>query len=108
MQLGKMNRAMSGTKRREIKYEYVALLLLLVLLFSSSNYILGPQSLAAHGGGETLTKGATVIALMLQQVIGIALWILAAFAVTTVFKESHFVALLYWMVVYLPLVWFGL
>ena len=104
MQLGKMNRAMSGTKRREIKYEYVALLLLLVLLFSSSNYILGPQSSAAHGGGKTLTKGATVIALMLQQVIGIALWILAAFAVTTVFKESHFVALLYWMVVYLPLV----
>jgi len=100
-----MNRAMSGTKRRETKYEYVALLLLLVLLFSSSNYILGPQSSAAHGGGETLTKGATVIALMLQQVIGIALWILAAFVVTTVFKESHFVALLYWMVVYLPLVW---
>jgi hypothetical protein len=57
-------------------------------------------------GKETPTqKGAAVIALTLQQVIGIALWILAAFVVTTVFKESHFVALLYWMVVYLPLVW---
>ena len=104
MQLRKMNRAMSGTKRRETKYEYGALLLLLVLLFSS-DYILGPQSSAAHGGGEKLTNGATVIALTLNQVIGIALWIFAAFVVTTVFKESNFVALLYWMVVYLPLLY---
>lgn len=107
MQLRKMNRAMSGTKRRETKYEYGALLLLLVILFSS-DYILGPQRSAAHNnsnGGEQLTKSATVIALTLQQVIGIALWIFAAFVVTTVFKESHFVALLYWMVVYLPLIY---
>lgn len=99
MQLRKMNRGLSGTKRRETKYEYGALLLLLVLL-CSSDYILGPQQQSAAA-----PKSATIIALTLQQVIGIALWIFTAFVVTTVFKESHFVALLYWMVVYLPLVY---
>ena len=34
MQIRKMNRAMSGTKSRDTKYEYAALLLVLVLIFS--------------------------------------------------------------------------
>ena len=108
MQLRKMNRAMSGTKRRETKYEYGALFVLLVLLFSS-DYILDPPIRTIYGGSggeqQVIFKSDTVIALTLQQVIGIALWIFAAFVVTTVFKESHFVALLYWMVVYLPLLY---
>jgi hypothetical protein len=93
MQLRKMNRAMSGTKSRDTKYEYAAMLLFLVIIYSQIN-------------GETkidVTGNEYVVMLTFSQVVILATWLFIAFAVTSVLKESRFIALLYLVVVYIPL-----
>jgi hypothetical protein len=95
MQLRKMNRAMSGTKSRDMKYEYAAMLLFLVIILSHDNGETEP--------GENGTE--FVVKLTFSQVVVLAAWLFVAFVVTTVLKESHFIALLYLMVVYIPLIY---
>ena len=96
MHLRKMNRAMSGTKRREKKYEYAAVLLYLVIVLSTKNWESEP--------GETDETDYFVM-LTFSQVVVLAAWLSVAFVVTSVLEESRFIALLYLMVVYIPLIY---
>ena len=96
MHLRKMNRAMSGTKSREKKYEYAAVLLYLVIVLSTKNWESEP--------GETDETDYFVM-LTFSQVVVLAAWLSVAFVVTSVLEESRFIALLYLMVVYIPLIY---
>jgi len=96
MHLRKMNRAMSGTKSREKKYEYAAVLLYLVIVLSAKNWESEP--------GETDETDYFVM-LTFSQVVVLAAWLFVAFVVTSVLEESRFIALLYLVVVYIPLIY---
>ena len=96
MHLRKMNRAMSGTKSREKKYEYAAVLLYLVIVLSTKNWESEP--------GETDETDYFVM-LTFSQVVVLAAWLSVAFVVTSVLEESRFIALVYLMVVYIPLIY---
>ena len=96
MHLRKMNRAMSGTKSREKKYEYAAVLLYLVIVLSTKNWESEP--------GETDETDYFVM-LTFSQVVVLAAWLSVAFVVTSVLEESRFIALLYLLVVYIPLIY---
>jgi hypothetical protein len=109
MQLRKMNRAMSGTKRRDMKYEYAALLLVLVLIFSGHSLQWFWKEDEDGEEDEAVEKEEGdddnyIVKLTFGQMIILAMWLFWAIVVTSVFKESHFIALLYLMMVYIPLI----
>ncbi|KAG7357072.1 alpha/beta fold family hydrolase [Nitzschia inconspicua] len=91
MTLRKLDRALTGTKSRNTSYEFMALAVMLVLIYSAGS--LSQESFNTE----------TFVSLSFNQVILIGVWLFVANLVTSVFKESKFIELLYWMVVYLPL-----
>jgi hypothetical protein len=94
MQIRKQNRAMTGTKSRDRGYEFLFLAIFLVLAFSIGSVY-----------QETdFQNGDPIVSLTLNQVIVIGVWLFVAAFVTSIFKESHFVDLLFYMLVYWPLV----
>ncbi|KAL3815281.1 hypothetical protein ACHAXA_010092 [Cyclostephanos tholiformis] len=108
MQLRKMNRAMSGTKSRDTKYEYAALFLVLVLIFSIFGGVkyfwFETYSAETKQQSDSETDDQYLVKLTFPQVIWFTIWLFCAVVVTSVFRESRFIALLYLMLVYIPLI----
>lgn len=96
MQLRKMNRALTGTKSRNKSYEFVALAVLLVIIYSVGTN-------AKEVDGQPIPGHEPFVSLNLNEVIMIGVWLYLAVFITETFKESRFIELLYWMIIYLPL-----
>lgn len=93
MQLRKLDRALTGTKSRNTSYEFMALAVMLVLIYSAGSLSWDEEQLDAEA----------FVSLSFNQVILIGVWLFVANLVTSVFRESKFIELLYWIVVYIPL-----
>ncbi|KAL3906635.1 MAG: hypothetical protein SGILL_009190 [Bacillariaceae sp.] len=91
MQLRKMDRALTGTKTRNTSYEFIVLAIFLVLIYSAGSLT-----------NETDLDSDAFVSLSFTQVVLIGVWLFVAMMVTAIFKESKFIELLYWMLIYLP------
>jgi hypothetical protein len=105
MQLRKINRGLTGTKKREKAYEFVAVAVFLVILYS-----VGTQTSTGDDNDDGLddSDGAigmnkVFVSLTLWHIVCIGLWLYISALVTNIFRESRFINLLYWMIIYLPL-----
>jgi hypothetical protein len=93
MQLRKLDRALTGTKSRNTSYEFIALAVMLVLIYSAGTLSRDKDSYDTDA----------FVSLSVYQVILIGVWLFVANLVTLVFRESKFIELLYWTLVYIPL-----
>jgi Alpha/beta hydrolase of unknown function (DUF900) len=95
MQLRKNNRALTGTKHRNTNYEFAVLLVFLVIIYS-----VGTQEATSTTNQE---HNPYFVTLTFQQVVTTGIWLFLATFITSTFRESRFIVLLFWMLVYLPL-----
>jgi Alpha/beta hydrolase of unknown function (DUF900) len=95
MQLRKSNRALTGTKSRNTTFEFVVLAVFLTVIFSTA-----AQDCYENG---TCTSDTSFVSLTFGQVVAIGSYTFLAIVISSVFKESKFIELLYWMFIYLPL-----
>ncbi|KAL7541123.1 hypothetical protein ACHAXR_010666 [Thalassiosira sp. AJA248-18] len=98
MQYRKMQRDLNGPQKKKTKYHFIALWCLLILVYGlSAGY--NSNSTTSEEGDDSI-----IIALSFSQIIIIAVWIFVAIAITAILGgQSKFTLLLYWMVVYWPL-----
>ena len=103
MKLRKLNRALTGTKTKRTRFELFALVAYFVLAFGvvsySSNTVTNQQDDNNNNSGGS----RRIIVLDLTDIIVMMVYILVVSLVTSVFRESKFITLLYWMFIYLPL-----
>ena len=85
MQLRKMNRALTGRRTRKQKYEYLILAIYFVLMFAVVSY----------SSSVNDAEQGRVIILDLYDILVIGIYILVVAVVTTTFRESKFITLLY-------------
>jgi hypothetical protein len=91
MQLRKMDRSLTGTKSRNTSYEFVVLAVFLILIYSAGS-VTSEQNLNSDA----------FVSLSFAHVILIGVWLFVAVMITSIFKESKFIELMYWMLIYLP------
>lgn len=87
----KMQRDLNGPQKKKRKYHFVALACLLILIYGLSAY-------SNRDGEQNLA-----ITLTIQQIVLIGVWIFVSIVITAIFGSSKFIVLLYWMLVYWPL-----
>jgi hypothetical protein len=93
----KMARDLNGTQERNKKGGVVALFVLLVLIY-------GAGAGASSGTDEQdSSKKAITVTLELWQIVAIGVWLLISVIITATFGQNKFILLLFWMVVYWPL-----
>mmetsp|Transcript_42878 Transcript_42878/g.103604 ORF Transcript_42878/g.103604 Transcript_42878/m.103604 type:complete len:914 (+) Transcript_42878:183-2924(+) len=90
MQLRKMDRALTGTVKRDKSGELWAVFILLVIIYGVSGYF-------------SSDINQVMISLTLGECIAIGAWFFAVLIITSILSSSKFIELLYWMCVYLPL-----
>lgn len=78
---------MTGTKTRSMKLELTSLAVFLVIAYSTATQ---------DRLGEEFDRDRAFITLELKQVIIIGVWFYLAVIITSTFKESKFIALVYW------------
>lgn len=100
MKLRKLNRALTGTKTKKTKFEFLALVAYFVLAFGVVSYTSTETEQEAVPGQPEARR---IIVLDLSEIIFIMIYILVVSLITSVFRESKFITLLYWMFIYLPL-----
>ena len=111
MHYRKMQRDLNGPQKKQSKYHYVALACMLILIYGLSAYqretTMPEQSqegLQAESEVEQPEEDAPIaIVLTLPQIILIGVWIFVSVVVTGIFAGSKIIHLLYWMMVYFPL-----
>ena len=94
MHYRKMQRDLNGPQKKKTKYHLVILLCFLILVYASSASYIQPN----ESEGNKI-----VFALTLNQIILIGVWIFVAIVITGIFGSSKFILLLYWTLVYWPL-----
>ena len=108
MHYRKMQRDLNGPQKKQSKYHYVALACMLILIYGLSAYQRGetnlPEEGGGGGGGEQIEENAPIaIVLSVPQIALIGVWIFVSIVVTGIFEGTKVIHLLYWMVVYFPL-----
>lgn len=109
MHYRKMQRDLNGPQKKQSKYHYVALACMLILIYGLSAYQRGETNLPEEGeggggGGEQIEENAPIaIVLSVPQIALIGVWIFVSIVVTGIFEGTKVIHLLYWMVVYFPL-----
>lgn len=98
MHYRRMQRELHGPQKKKTRYQFVALAVLLVIVYNVG--LMGAKDSDNDGEVDILIK------LTLSQMVLIGVWMFVAFAVTAIFAGTKFVILLYWMVIYWPLVAF--
>lgn len=101
MKLRKLNRALTGTKTKRTRFELFALVAYFVLAFGVVSYSSGQNREVVEN--EESGSSRRIIVLDLTDIIVMMIYILVVSLVTSVFRESKFITLLYWMFIYLPL-----
>jgi hypothetical protein len=104
MQLRKSNRALTGTKSRNTMYEFSAVAIFLTIIFSTAAQDCYEEGGACTKSDDDDDDSAAFVSLTFGQVVGIGFYTFCAIVISTVFKESRFIELLYWMLIYLPLI----
>ena len=95
MHYRKMQRDLNGPQKKKTKYHLVILLCFLILVYASS---------ASYSQPDNESEGNKIVfALTLNQIILIGVWIFVAIVITGIFGSSKFILLLYWTLVYWPL-----
>ncbi|KAL7553515.1 hypothetical protein ACHAWF_017587 [Thalassiosira exigua] len=85
----KLERDLNGPQKKKTRFHFVALGCMLVLVYGLSAY---------ENGSEDM-----IISLSLGQIFLIGTWIFVSVVVATILGNSKFVVLLYWMLIYWPL-----
>jgi len=102
----KLTRELNGPQKKKTKYHLVILLCFLILVYGlSSTYATTNPNNGEEGNTSTGTGGNQQISITLtiSQIVLIGLWIFVAIVITAIFGSSKFIHLLYWMLVYWPL-----
>jgi len=106
MKLRKLNRALTGTKTKQTKFQLFALVAYFVLAFGVLQYSSQESAGDKNCNGDNNDNNNNtrrIIVLDLGDIIMMMVYILAVLIVTNIFRESKFITLLYWMFIYLPL-----
>ena len=99
MQYRKMQRDLNGPQKKKTKYHLIVLLCFLIIVYGfGSTY--EPTDDGKNGDGNSQTVTLT---LTLGQIVLIGVWVFVAIFVTAIFGKSKFILLLYWLLVYWPL-----
>jgi len=98
MHYRKMQRDLNGPQKKQSKYHYVGLACMLILIYGLSAY--QHETEGEEEGGE---NPPIAIVLSVPQIALIGVWIFASIVITGIFAGSKLIHLLYWMVVYFPL-----
>lgn len=99
MHYRKMLRDLNGPQKKKTKYHLIVLLCFLIIIYGFSAY-----SHTVDGStSSVIERGYIQITLSYTQIILISVWITVAIIITAIFGSSKFVLLLYWMLVYWPL-----
>jgi len=91
MQLRKMQRDINGTQKKSNSIHLVALVVLLGILY---------------GVGATYFQNGqftTTVTINLWQLVLIGIWFVLCVIITSLFSDRHFIGLIFWMVIYWPL-----
>lgn len=105
MKLRKLNRALTGTKTKRTRFELIVLVAYFVLALGVVSYTSGSISPAEEAAIEEETgTSRRIIVLDLGDIIIMMVYIFVVVMVTSFFRDSKFITLLYWMFIYLPLV----
>jgi esterase/lipase superfamily enzyme len=99
MHYRKMLRNLNGPQKKNTKYHLIVLLCFLIIIYGFSAYTNTSDSTTEN----VFEKGYIQITLSITQIILITVWITVAIIITAIFGNSKFVLLLYWMLVYWPL-----
>ena len=91
MKRRRLEREWNGRQERRNTRDLIALLILLVILYGA-------------GVASYTIKDDYTITLELGQMIFIGMWILGVTFITFAFGKTKFITILYWMLVYLPLI----
>eukprot|EP00956_Cyclotella_meneghiniana_P038534 scaffold155675_cov77-Cyclotella_meneghiniana.AAC.2 len=99
MHYRKMLRELNGPQKKKSKYHLVVLFCFLLMIYGFSAY-----QYADDGTTEgVFEKGYIQVTLSLTHVVLITVWIVVAILITAILGSSKFVLLLYWVLVYWPL-----
>ena len=106
MHYRKMQRDLNGPQKKQSKYHYVLLACMLILIYGLSAYQRETTLPEQEGQAEVeQPEEDTPIAIVLTvpQIVLIGVWIFVSVVVTGMFAGSKLIHLLYWMIVYFPL-----
>lgn len=106
MHYRKMQRDLNGPQKKQSKYHYVLLACMLILIYGLSAYQRETTLPEQEGQAEVeQPEEDTPIAIVLTvpQIVLIGVWIFVSVVVTGIFAGSKLIHLLYWMIVYFPL-----
>ncbi|CAB9500532.1 Alpha/beta hydrolase of unknown function (DUF900) [Seminavis robusta] len=103
MKLRKLNRALTGTKTKRSRLDVFVLMAYFVLAVGVVSYSSAPMAASTTNSTENDTSTAPIIQLNLQDILIMMIYVIVVTFVTSVFRESKWITLIYWMVIYLPL-----
>ena len=100
MHYRKMQRDLNGPQKKKTKYHLIVLLCFLIIVYGfGSAYPVGDDNnVNGNGSSQTVT-----LTLTLGQIVLIGVWVFVAIFVTAIFGKSKFILVLYWLLVYWPL-----
>jgi len=105
MKYRKMQRDLNGPQKKKTKYHLIVLLCFLIIVYGfGSAYEATDDNDGTKNNADGDGNSQTVtLTLTLGQIVLIGVWVFVAIFVTAIFGKSKFILLLYWLLVYWPL-----
>ena len=99
-----MQRDLNGPQKKKTKYHLIVLLCFLIIVYGFGSAYEAPDDNDGKNNADGDGNSQTVtLTLTLGQIVLIGVWVFVAIFVTAIFGKSKFILLLYWLLVYWPL-----